>query len=174
MKLTAKQEDRRFYVYHLIDPRDGQVFYVGKGVGNRVRQHVRNAVRGLIDNAPKHKRIIEIIESGHKVVEKVVLAGITEDAAFRIEREMIVEMRENGLTNISGGTVTNDEKAHQMAVHALKRLKTFDGWVRTATIAQLRAAARCGPGGSARAFSDQLEQHLREIAEMTSPKHSTS
>lgn len=174
MKLTAKQEDRRFYVYHLIDPRNGQVFYVGKGVGNRVKQHVRNAVRGVVDNAPKHRRIIEIIESGHRVVESVVLANITEEAALRIEREMIADMRESGLTNISGGNVTNNEKAHQQALTALKRLKTFDEWVRTASIEQLRAAARCGPGGSARAFGEQLVQHLQEIADMTAPKSFTS
>lgn len=29
------------YVYRLIDPRNGETFYVGKGKGNRVFQHVR-------------------------------------------------------------------------------------------------------------------------------------
>ena len=29
------------YVYRLIDPRDGETFYVGKGQGNRVFSHVR-------------------------------------------------------------------------------------------------------------------------------------
>ena len=28
------------YVYRLIDPRNGQTFYVGKGKGNRVFQHM--------------------------------------------------------------------------------------------------------------------------------------
>ena len=28
-----------FYVYRLVDPRNGETFYVGKGVGNRVFQH---------------------------------------------------------------------------------------------------------------------------------------
>lgn len=28
------------YVYKLIDPRDGKVFYVGKGKGNRVFSHM--------------------------------------------------------------------------------------------------------------------------------------
>ena len=29
------------YVYRLIDPRNGEAFYVGKGKGNRVFAHVR-------------------------------------------------------------------------------------------------------------------------------------
>ena len=29
------------YVYRLIDPRNGETFYVGKGQGNRVFAHIR-------------------------------------------------------------------------------------------------------------------------------------
>ena len=32
-------EKLKFYVYHLIDPRNGETFYVGKGKGNRVFAH---------------------------------------------------------------------------------------------------------------------------------------
>ena len=31
----------RTYVYRLIDPRNGETFYVGKGQGNRVFAHIR-------------------------------------------------------------------------------------------------------------------------------------
>ena len=34
------------YVYALVDPRMGDVFYVGKGKGDRVYQHVRAAIAG--------------------------------------------------------------------------------------------------------------------------------
>ena len=33
-----------WYVYRLIDPRDGSTFYVGKGKGNRVFAHMRGEV----------------------------------------------------------------------------------------------------------------------------------
>lgn len=34
-----------YYVYRLIDPRNGQTFYVGKGKGNRVFDHVNDALK---------------------------------------------------------------------------------------------------------------------------------
>jgi hypothetical protein len=33
-----------YYVYLLIDPRNDKVFYVGKGKGNRVNQHLLGAL----------------------------------------------------------------------------------------------------------------------------------
>jgi len=33
------------YVYRLIDPRNGETFYVGKGQGDRVFPHIRAQVR---------------------------------------------------------------------------------------------------------------------------------
>ena len=36
-----------YYVYRLIDPRNGETFYVGKGKNNRVFDHVAWAKKGL-------------------------------------------------------------------------------------------------------------------------------
>lgn len=38
-------EKLQFYVYRLIDPRNGETFYVGRGRGNRVFDHVRGVIK---------------------------------------------------------------------------------------------------------------------------------
>ena len=49
------------YVYELIDPRDGKVFYVGKGRNSRAWAHEKAARRGKVHNAFKTALIMEII-----------------------------------------------------------------------------------------------------------------
>ena len=39
-------EELKYYVYRLIDPRNGNTFYVGKGKNNRVFAHAK----GVLDN----------------------------------------------------------------------------------------------------------------------------
>ena len=34
-------KELNYYVYRLIDPRNGETFYVGKGKGNRVFEHLK-------------------------------------------------------------------------------------------------------------------------------------
>ena len=37
-------ESLAYYVYALIDPRDNRIFYIGKGKGNRIFQHAKDAL----------------------------------------------------------------------------------------------------------------------------------
>jgi hypothetical protein len=48
-----------YSVYELLDPRDGQVFYIGKGLGARALQHELEAKNKSIETE-KTKRIREI------------------------------------------------------------------------------------------------------------------
>lgn len=104
MSLTPKQEaQRRFYVYHLIDPRNGEVFYVGKGTGRRMRHHVREARGRKFGNARKCERILAIMDAGLEVIEQIVLCGLTETAAFALEAAEIERIGVESLTNLSHG-----------------------------------------------------------------------
>jgi len=108
------------YVYRLIDPRNGETFYVGKGKGNRVFAHIRaegNLDGDEIDN--KLKRIREIRLSGFEVGHVIHRHGMDEGIAFEVEAALIDAYP--GLTNIAGGTGGNDYGA----MHAREIIRRY-------------------------------------------------
>src|ERR671936_1211285 len=79
-----------WYVYRLIDPRNGETFYVGKGKGNRVFAHIRAAgeLEGDdLDN--KVKRIWQIQNAGFEVAHVIHRHGMDERTAFEVEAAVI-------------------------------------------------------------------------------------
>lgn len=100
------QEQLQYYVYRLIDPRDGQTFYVGKGRGNRVFAHVAGALNGYWeededDVSAKIQQIREIHQAGLSVIHIIQRFGLTENEAFEVEAALIDCFP--GLTNLQKG-----------------------------------------------------------------------
>ena len=91
------------YVYRLIDPRNGETFYVGKGKGNRVFAHIRGE-EGLEDDEinNKLKRIRLIRLTGFEVAHVIHRHGMDEATAFEVEAALMDAYP--GLANIAGGT----------------------------------------------------------------------
>ena len=50
------EKELKYYVYRLIDPRNGQTFYVGKGKNNRVFAHVNQALKDYDVKIMREKR----------------------------------------------------------------------------------------------------------------------
>jgi hypothetical protein len=93
------------YVYRLIDPRNGETFYVGRGKNDRVFQHIRADIDGdEISN--KLKRIREIHIAGFEVSHVIHRHGMDEKAAIEVEAALIDAYPE--LTNEIGGENSND------------------------------------------------------------------
>lgn len=95
------------YVYRLIDPRNGETFYVGKGKGNRVFSHIRaeeNLEGDDFDN--RLKRIREIRLAGFEVAHVIHRHGMDEKTAFEVEAALIDAYP--GLTNIASGIGANE------------------------------------------------------------------
>lgn len=99
-----------YYVYILIDPRDDQIFYVGKGTGDRPSSHDREAARLTLEaerSRAKTERIRDITAAGLKPLVDIVRHGFeTEDEAFQIEAALIDCLRPN-ITNIDAGHGTD-------------------------------------------------------------------
>ena len=72
-------EQLKWYVYRLIDPRNGETFYVGKGQRNRIFQHAKGALSRIEDEDEvdlKTQRIKEIEAAGLEVGHLVHRHGI--------------------------------------------------------------------------------------------------
>jgi hypothetical protein len=95
-----------FYVYALIDPRNNQVFYIGKGIGNRVFSHEIESGKSPQSEKAKLQKIRDIEKSGHEVKRVIVNWGMTESEAFAAEATLINltgYLSADALTNIVAG-----------------------------------------------------------------------
>lgn len=80
----------KFYVYRLIDPRNGETFYVGKGTGNRVFAHIKDELGAEADDlTEKLSRIRRIHLDGFEVAHVIHRHGMSEDQAFEVEAALI-------------------------------------------------------------------------------------
>jgi hypothetical protein len=98
----------KYYVYRLIDPRNGETFYVGKGKGNRVFHHARGAIdrteedRDEDEVDAKLRRIRSIALAGFNVAHVIHRHGIEdEQTAEEVEAALIDAYP--GLTNKVAG-----------------------------------------------------------------------
>ena len=104
---TAAIEQLGYYVYFLKDPKTGKVFYVGKGTGNRIFNHLEWGI-DIDGKTEKLEKIREIINSGQKVQHFILRHGLTEETAFEIEASLIDFIGKENLLNIQGGHYSND------------------------------------------------------------------
>ncbi len=100
-------EQLEYYVYFLRDPINKEVFYVGKGKGNRVFEHVACALTEPTES-DKLDRIRAINKSGESVQHFVLRHGLTEYAAFEVEAAVIDFVGIANLSNIQSGHYSTD------------------------------------------------------------------
>lgn len=77
------------YVYALRDPRTREVFYIGKGIRDRIGSHLDEAHKDPASERAKLRRIREIEASGSDVDLLFLRTGLDEPTAFIVEQSLI-------------------------------------------------------------------------------------
>jgi hypothetical protein len=98
------------YVYRLIDPRNGETFYVGKGRNNRVFNHVMAEFRAdEEDNGldPKLERIRQIRNERLEVLHVIHRHDLSDEVVLEVEAALIDAYP--GLANLQGGHGSNSK-----------------------------------------------------------------
>ncbi|MEI8011905.1 MAG: hypothetical protein WCI27_05410 [Candidatus Omnitrophota bacterium] len=95
---TEVIEEVKWYVYVYSDPETHQIFYVGKGNGNRVFQHLDDK-----SETEKVRKIVEIRSRGAEPVIEFVRYGLTEADSLMVEAAVIDTLGIRKLTNIQRG-----------------------------------------------------------------------
>jgi uncharacterized protein len=106
--LPGVAEQLGWHVYALRDPRDGAVFYAGKGIGNRIYQHARQVrkLAGQSSDQLNLARIRDIHDAGLEVRVEIIRHRIPDEkSAYEVEAAVIDSLALMGsdLTNLVGG-----------------------------------------------------------------------
>lgn len=109
--------ETEFYVYVYLDPRkmgnfkygeyefEYEPFYVGKGRGYRLYEHLRpSRLNKDSGNIIKKKKLRKILKDGYEPIVIKIIDNVSEDVSLKIECELINLM---GRINIRTGILTN-------------------------------------------------------------------
>lgn len=113
------------YVYALAH--QGQPFYIGKGRGRRMFQHVLDALRGA--RGRKCEKIRAIFAAGGEIEYQVLGRYGSDTEAYAAEKQLIA--RGGDLTNIVGRNakpISPRERAQQSFASLLAVMKPYDQW----------------------------------------------
>lgn len=116
-------EALQYYVYCLVDPRDKKIFYIGKGVGNRVFNHAADALKEELES-DKLDTIREIHRQGLDVSYYIIRHGMTNDEALMVE-SVLIDMFTYGQFNLES-TLTNIQAGHHQWDKGVKTIEEIN------------------------------------------------
>lgn len=116
-------EELNYYVYVLVDPRDNTIFYVGKGVANRVFAHVTCSSDNALES-DKLNIIRDIEQSENKVRHFIIRHGLTESESFLIESVLIDLLSYSELS--SQQILSNIQAGHHQWFKGIKTVEELE------------------------------------------------
>lgn len=104
-----------YYVYALVNPLTRKIFYIGKGIGNRVFAHKQEVLENKtnIDSIKKNE-IKDILEKKLDVQHFIIRHGLTEKEAFLVEATLI------DYHNFNLNKLANEVSGHKSGFYGIK------------------------------------------------------
>lgn len=137
-------KQRSYFIYVLRNPHNGQIFYVGKAQVGKETQTLSRHLCGRSN--PWKRNVIEaILRNGGQPKLIVLRTSLTEQVAFRLERNLIRVLRSLGfhLTNLTDGGEGTSGYKHTFAVcNARSERMKAQNPMKNASVAQKIAAKR--------------------------------
>lgn len=117
-----------YYVYELFNPISGKVFYVGKGIDNRICDHElymknrKGHYNEQLNNAIQH-----IYDNGSKIKYRIVDADISEEEALKLESQLIEKYGIHNLCNqrVTGTYYNSDDSIKHLL---LSTISNYESW----------------------------------------------
>lgn len=94
-----------YYVYGLFYG-DDICFYIGKGKGYRLNEHLYEYERKEVENSHKRRKIKKLRRNGREPYAEKIIVGLTENEAIEKETKLIKQIGIENLTN----QIIEDEK----------------------------------------------------------------
>jgi hypothetical protein len=137
-----------YYVYVLIDPRNNQPFYVGKGKDKRVEAHYYNWESDRMVNPYKARKINKLKELGYEPKYKIVFENSNVNLVYEEEKRLIAKWGRYRYDK--GGILTNIRLGGEGSPEACKSVNQynlFGEYIQTFPSC-LAAAKSCGKKNS--------------------------
>jgi len=116
-------EELGYYVYALIDPRNNKIFYVGKGIGNRVFNHVDCAINEDYES-DKLGTIKTIIKDNKEVKHYILRHKLTEREAYIVESAFIDFLTHSDFDFVAN--ITNIVAGHHQWDEGIKTVEEIE------------------------------------------------
>jgi len=137
-----------YYVYTISVA--GVVRYIGKGKGRRLYLHMKE-VRSRLKRDYRlrsigsrlQRELTKAFLSGAEVIEQVLVDGLTEPAAYKLEydkiREYVFAGKRDQLWNVIPDSIQTPQEIQAYTERLQRNLKSRDRWVRTLSALTLEA-----------------------------------
>ena len=116
--------DSMYYVYVLIDPRNNQPFYVGKGKGKRVESHYYNWESNDMCNPHKTRKIKKLQKLEYQPKYKIVFESFDVNLVYEEEKRLIAKWGRYRYDE--GGILTNIRLGGEGSPESCKPVKQYN------------------------------------------------